>query len=175
MVGEVSLKLNEWAMFQHTNEFNSVYFQTAFENKHIIKRCFGNLQHPCCKLPCEFHKNKFLWNIVSDLSTRHPWRYWAETRVQKLTRISIQKQHGCHRNQIYIHVHLVASSFSLRKTRYCMEPLTSCQYRDIFCSTKNSQSQMYKDVHLWRGGSGKTNGGHVRESRCGWGNRKRNR
>lgn len=28
-------------MFQHTNEFNSVYFQTAFENKHIIKRCFG--------------------------------------------------------------------------------------------------------------------------------------
>ena len=39
--GEVSLKLNEWAMFQHTNEFNSVYFQTAFENKHIIKRCFG--------------------------------------------------------------------------------------------------------------------------------------
>ena len=41
LVGEVSLKLNEWAMFQHTNEFNSVYFQTAFENKHIIKRCFG--------------------------------------------------------------------------------------------------------------------------------------
>ena len=55
--------------------------------------------------------------------------------------IHFQKRHGCHRNQIYIHVHLVASSFSLRKTRYCMEPLTSCQYSAIFCSTKNSQGK----------------------------------
>ena len=22
------------------------------------KRCCVNLQHPCCKLPCEFYKNK---------------------------------------------------------------------------------------------------------------------
>ena len=48
--------------------------------------------------------------------------------------IHFQKRHGCHRNQIYIHVHLGASSFSLRKTRYCMEPLTSCQSSDIFVS-----------------------------------------
>ena len=85
-----------------------------------------------------------------------------KTRVQKLTRVSIQQRHGCHRNQIYIHVHLVASSFSLRKTRYCMEPLTSCQYRDIFCSAKNSQSQMYKDVHF----STATDGGGSTQQRC---------
>ena len=71
-----------------------------------------------------------------------------QTHVPALTRMSIQKRHGCHRNQIYIHVHLVASSFSLRKTRYCMEPLTSCQYSAIFCSTKNSQSKMYTDVRI---------------------------
>ena len=63
----------------------------------------------------------------------------------------MQKWHGCHRNQMYIHVHLVASSFSLRKTRYCMEPLTSCQYSAIFCSTKKSQSKMYTDVHFQNG------------------------
>ena len=72
---------------------NSILFGTT--DFLSVQRCFGNLQHPCCKLPCEFHKNKFLWNIVSDLSARHPWRYWAETRVQKLTRMSIQQRHGC--------------------------------------------------------------------------------
>ena len=74
-----------------------------------------------------------------------------QTHVPALTRMSIQKRHGCHRNQMYIHVHLVASSFSLRKTRYCIEPLTSCQYSAIFCSTKKSQSKMYTDVHFQNG------------------------
>ena len=32
-----------------------------------------------------------------------------------------------------------------------MEPLTSCQYSAIFCSTKNSQSKMYTDVHFQNG------------------------
>ena len=39
--------------------------------------------------------------------------------------------------------------FFIRKTRYCLEPLTSCQYA-MFRFHRNSQPKVYKGVHFWR-------------------------
>ena len=52
--------------------------------------------------------------------------------------------------------------FFLEKNSILHEPLTSCQYSDIFCSTKNPQSQMYKDVHF----STATDGSDSTQQRC---------
>ena len=37
---------------------------------------------PVANYLASFTKIKFLWNVVSDLSARRPWRYWAKTRLQ---------------------------------------------------------------------------------------------
>ena len=37
---------------------------------------------PVANYLASFTKIKFLWSVVSDLSARRPWRYWAKTRLQ---------------------------------------------------------------------------------------------
>ena len=45
---------------------------------HLVQ-CFVNLQHPCCKLTCEFCKRFLLQDVISDKYDRHPCRFCRNT------------------------------------------------------------------------------------------------
>ena len=52
---------------------------------HAVASCV-NLQHPCCKLTCDFCQRQ---NIVSAQYAHHPWRYWAQISSPERPRMSM--------------------------------------------------------------------------------------
>ena len=67
-------------------------------------------------------------------------------------------RYGCHRSRMYV-LYILGCEFAACKLM--SQHWQGCQFRSgtdaagskrkrVFCSTKNSQSKMYMDVHFWR-------------------------